>query len=538
MEKTTVNILVVDDDAFTLNLLRKALVNLGFAQITTCQSGADALVALDAMACPVDIILLDLKMPQMDGIEFARHLVERHYNGNVLLISGADERMLAGVEKLLLAQHINVIGNLQKPILPKQLATKMTLLTGQQPTQKQTEKKRYSAERLRQAVNQNELVNYYQPLVLLATGQCVGVEVLVRWQHPEDGLVPPDDFIPLAEEQGIINELTQTVVAAALKQALIWREQKLDLGLSLNLSMENLTTLDFADNLFSLVAEAGLDANKITLEITESRAMRDPAIALDNLMRLRLKGFELAIDDFGTGHASLAQLRDIPFDKFKLDHSFVHNASVNRRVQVMFESSLNLARELDMTVVAEGVENRDDWEFVQKSSCTMAQGYFMARPMPADKIPLWLNHWAKRIPGLTPTASEQTKADSTTTVKGKGTALIVDDHPFQRKVQSLILREEGYNVETAENGETALTLLVKLKPQLVLLDIELPDMNGLDVLRKMRTIAALKKTPVVVVSAHGSKDSVRDSLAAGANSFLLKPYDRKTLLQRVQKALS
>ncbi len=549
MNKDAINILAVDDDVLTLNMLRKSLTHLGFQRITTCRSGADALTALDAMARPVDVILLDMKMPEMDGVEFTRHLVERAYTGSILLISGEGERLLASAEKLLSAHEMNILGYLTKPIAPKDLAAKLSQVAGGAKVAPAAERKSYSSEQLHTAIGGGQLVNYYQPIVDVASAQPLGLEVLARWQHPEDGLVPPDLFIPLAEDSGLIHALTETVIDSALAQLGEWRAQNITLPLSINLSMENLAHLDFADQLMDKVKAANIAPEQITLEVTESRAMKDPRIALDNLMRLRLKGFVLAIDDFGTGHASLAQLRDIPFDKFKLDQSFVHNAGNNRRVAVMFESSLHLARDLEMKVVAEGVENSDDWHFVQTSDCSEAQGYFIAHPMPADKVPAWLAYWQKRAPGLAAQASSTANADAPGRAAAsppapaakkpleKGTALIVDDHAFQRKVQSLILREEGFKVELAESGRKAREILTKLKPQLILLDIELPDGNGLDLLREWRKTSKFKHTPVVVVSAHGSKTSVEESLSAGANSFLLKPYDRKTLLQRVYKAI-
>jgi len=543
MDKRSVNILVVDDDVLTLNLLRKTLTHLGFVHITTCRSGVDALVALDTMTLPVDVILLDMKMPEMDGIEFTRHLVKRDYGGSILLISGEIEQMLVSAEKLLTAHNMNILGYLQKPVTAEALAAKLKQLTGNGIPQKHKPRKTYSSDKLRHAIANGQLVNHYQPLVKVKTAEPCGVEVLVRWQHPEDGLVAPDQFITLAEDCGLIDALTQTVLEQALKDNQIWRIQGMSLPLSINLSMESLTTLDFADRIYHKVCKADMAPEEVTLEITESRAMKDPRITLDNLMRLRLKGFVLAIDDFGTGHASLAQLRDIPFDKFKLDQSFVHNASHNPRVAVMFESSLNLAHKLEMDVVAEGVENSDDWQFVQNSSCNEAQGYFIARPMPADKMSAWWEHWHKRAPTLAapkpaPVQEEHPAPNAAPRWRWqvKGTALIVDDHAFQRKVQSLILRENGFEVETAESGRKALDLLVKLRPQLIMLDIELPDMNGLELLRELREREAFKTTPVVVVSAHGDKTSVEAALSAGANSFLLKPYDRKTLLERVNKA--
>jgi EAL domain-containing protein (putative c-di-GMP-specific phosphodiesterase class I) len=240
-------------------------------------------------------------------------------------------------------------------------------------------------------------VNYYQPKVAVADGRVVGVETLVRWRHPVDGLVMPDQFIGVAEAHGLIDALTRVVLTEALAQTRVWRDAGRDLRVAVNLSMDNLKTLDFADFIGDQAAMQGVSPSHVVLEVTESRLMGDLRTPLDILTRLRLKRFRLSIDDFGTGHSSLSQLRDLPFHELKIDRSFVHRAWGNDTLSAIFNASLQLAHQLGMEVVAEGVEDRDDWNFLRRSGCDLAQGYFIGRPMPAAELPAWIDSWQHRL---------------------------------------------------------------------------------------------------------------------------------------------
>lgn len=221
----------------------------------------------------------------------------------------------------------------------------------------------------------------------------IGVETLVRWNHPRNGLVFPERFIAIAEQHGLINELTQTVLSAALRQLRAWRDRGLALQVAVNVSMENLRTLAFPDWVAEQLAAAGLPAGSLILEITESQLMVDKVASLDTLSRLRLKQVGLSIDDFGTGHSSLSLLRDIPFSELKVDRSFVHGASYDASLRAIVEASLAMARQMGLTTVAEGVEEKADWEFLRSAGCDQAQGFMIARPMPAVRLPGWLDHW-------------------------------------------------------------------------------------------------------------------------------------------------
>lgn len=335
-------------------------------------------------------------MPGMDGVEFVRKLVEHGYAGSLILVSGEDERTLQSARKLVQAHHIEVLGSLQKPVTPQALSKLVLGWAPDTPATKHLPDKGYGAERLSHAIHHGELINYYQPKVSVANGEVVGVETLARWRHPQDGMVFPDQFIGLAESHGLIDELTAVVLTQALRDTAAWERNGLKLKVAVNVSMDNLTALEFPERVTAVAAAAAVAAQSIVLEVTESQLMKDLRAPLEILTRLRLRRFRLSIDDFGTGHSSLAQLRDVPFDELKIDQSFVHGAHSNETMRAIFFASLRLAKELGMEVVAEGVEDQADWDFLLKTGCDLAQGYFIARPMPAEEVLEWVKGWRSK----------------------------------------------------------------------------------------------------------------------------------------------
>lgn len=393
----TLRVLVLDDEPVMLAVLERMLVNLGFASVQAFDRGVSALDWLRGSGCAVDLVLLDLNMPEMDGVEFLRKLVEIRYEGGVILASGEDETIQQAAENLVRAHHIEALGHLHKPVQPDALAALIgSWRPGAAPAARRAARS-YGAGDVEKAIADRELVNHYQPKVSVATGALVGVETLVRWQHPAHGLVFPDQFIGIAEEHGHINALTEIVIEEAIGQARAWRQSGLALHVSVNVSMENLTLLTFPDLLERLTARAGLPASELVLEVTETRLMSNVVAVLDVLTRLRLKRFRLSVDDFGTGHSSLAQLRDIPFDELKVDRGFVHGAVDSDKKRAICEASLSLARQLGILVVAEGVENAQDWRYLREHGCDLAQGYFIGRPMPGADLPAWLRTWRERV---------------------------------------------------------------------------------------------------------------------------------------------
>ncbi len=406
IDKRAARVLIVDDESFMLDLNRRVLANLGFTDIETCESARHALGVIDAADRPVDLILLDLNMPDIDGVQFVRHLVERGYQGSLILVSGEDERMLQAAEKLVQSHLITTLGHLHKPLEPRQL---VQLMEHWQPAArsrhaavpgqagKRAARKEYTADEVQSAITNGELVNYYQPQVSLTTGKVTGVETLVRWLHPLDGLVFPDQFIGVAEANGLVSDLTRSVIAGSLAQASAYRRQTgVAFPMAINVSMEDLGNLNFADHVAKAAEQAGVPASEVTLEVTESQLMQDLRIPLEVLTRLRMKRFRLSIDDFGTGHSNLSQLRDMPFHELKIDRGFVHGAGANPTLGAIFDASVTLAKQLGLQIVAEGVEDEDDWDIVRRAGCDAAQGYFIARPMPAEQLPEWMASWKQR----------------------------------------------------------------------------------------------------------------------------------------------
>ena len=244
------------------------------------------------------------------------------------------------------------------------------------------------------------MFNCYQPKVDVATGKLVGVESLVRWRHPQDGVVYPDQFIGVAEEHGLIDDLTRLIMSMALFQASRWHATGLPLLVSVNVSMDNLNRVDMADYVLAELDRTGFPPTLLILEVTESRVMRDMLASLDVLTRLKLKHIGLSIDDCGTGHSSLAQLRDMPFDELKMDRSFVHGAAANETLVGIFEGSVAIGYQLGMKVVAEGVEDDVDWNFLRSYHCHLAQGYLISKPLLPDDLVAWHKEWLVKHAGF------------------------------------------------------------------------------------------------------------------------------------------
>jgi EAL domain-containing protein (putative c-di-GMP-specific phosphodiesterase class I)/ActR/RegA family two-component response regulator len=400
VDKSTLKILVLDDEPFMLKLISHMLVGLGCGQVTAFDSGQTALATFDSPKNQPDLILLDLNMPEMDGIEFMRHLVVKSYSGSIILVSGENTRMLQTAERLVHIHKISMLGYLQKPINTEALSKLLDAWMPHCLVASKTVKKVYNADEVHAAIINHELVNYYQPKVDVGSGKVVGVETLVRWRHPRDGLVFPDQFISVAEENDLIDDLTKVVMNEAFAQAKTWQDNGLHLVVAINISMDNLASLEFADHVITAAATAGMMPDNLILEVTESQLVKNLSVPLEILTRLRLKHFHLSIDDFGTGHSSLSQLRDLPFNELKVDQSFAHGAANNETLRGIYHASLSLAQQLGMKTVAEGIEDQADWGFVRGTTCNLAQGYFIAKPMPAGDIFDWITTWEANIENL------------------------------------------------------------------------------------------------------------------------------------------
>jgi diguanylate cyclase (GGDEF)-like protein len=253
---------------------------------------------------------------------------------------------------------------------------------------------------LRRAIDGDELVLHFQPKAELRSGSIVGVEALVRWQHAERGFIPPGEFIPIAERTGLIKPLSRHVLATAIRQCGEWHAAGLDIHVAVNLTIPDLLDLALPDLIGGLLAETGVHAEWLELEITESTILSDPFRVRQVLSRFNEMGVRLAIDDFGTGYSSLAYLRRLPVQTIKIDRSFVTDMCENENDATIVRSTIELARNLGLEVVAEGVESQEAWDALRAQGCTLAQGYLLGRPLPAEEVTALLLEQAPHVGDL------------------------------------------------------------------------------------------------------------------------------------------
>ena len=403
-------ILVVDDDDFTTRLLHiqlraLGLRNSGYSTIELCSRGEDALALLAADPSGFGLVICDLRMPCMDGVEFVRHLAKAGFGGALALMSGADARVLQAAEQVARAQGLHVLGTLSKPVQPA--ALRALLDSGRHGAEAEADDggtgPLFAAEdaaELEAAITAGELFNLYQPKVDLHTGEVVAVEALARWQHRTRGIVMPTEFVPLAEKAGLIRPLARVVLANALHDARHWTSTGRELDVAVNLTMANLAALDVPERIARLAEAAGFPLERLVLELSESHLPTRPEGQLDIMTRLCLKGVRLAIDEFGTGFSNLAQLREMPFSELKIDRGFVRGVAHDPSRRAMVQAALALARELDVRTVAVGLENRDDLACLRELGCHVGQGVLIAEPMPAVEVMRWVMAWPAMRDGL------------------------------------------------------------------------------------------------------------------------------------------
>jgi len=395
--------IVIDDEAFMRKLIALQLRGLGCKAVHCHESGKDALNILSQTTSDINLVVCDLQMPIMDGVEVVRRLGAMNYRGSLILVSGEDQRTLSMAERLAREHGLHVLGVLNKPIQPGQLTLLLNKLAPDLASSVQAKPKltrQVSASELAAGIDKGQLLNHYQPKVCMRSGSVVGMESLVRWQHPEHGLIYPDAFISVAEENKLIDRLTQAVIGGpggALRHLKQWLDAGLNMHVAVNISMDNLADLNFPDFVTQAAMEAAVGLEHLVLEITESRLNSDARSVMEVLTRLRLKRLRLSIDDFGTGYSSLAQLNEFPFDELKVDRRFVHQAHHDQALNSLLEASVNVARNLHMKTTGEGVETEEDWLHLQSKGCDLAQGYWIAKPMAPECVLTWVATWREKV---------------------------------------------------------------------------------------------------------------------------------------------
>lgn len=388
------NLLIVDDEEFVLNLSVRILKKIGCEKVTTVNNGRLAIDRIVTSKSAYDIVITDLNMPGMDGVELLRHIAGNNYLGGIILLSGEDERMLQTALDLARSQNLNVLGAIPKPLKPDELSKLLGQFEPAVRKENPVPQESITLEELIQGLDGDALQLVYHPKVDIRNSAITGVEVLARWMHKERGLLGPNTFIPLAEDNGFTDGLAYAVYRKAMHQAGVWLASGIDLDISINFSVNSFMLPHFPDFLISTALDEGVNPDRIILEVSENQVISDEIECLEKMMQLRLKKFGLSIDDFGTGRSSMTQLKRVPFTELKIDRGFVSGVANDSSARAILESSITLGRKLNMSIVAEGVETREDWELIKEIGCDYIQGFYVSRPMAGDRVAQFTKQWA------------------------------------------------------------------------------------------------------------------------------------------------
>lgn len=381
-------LLALDDEEDIVETLCAIGVRAGFR---TCSATSPARLRELVAESKPDVIVLDLQMPDEDGVTVLRHLGDMQCAAQILLVTGMDERTIASAEQYGLRRGLSIFATVQKPFDPDELLAQL--------------ERAHAAIRplapadLAKAIDDSELLVHYQPIIRRFadnTWDITAVEALLRWNHPIRGVLTPDSFVSMGEAHGLSRAMTDFVLQRGIEQLKGWEAQRLRLGLRVNIAATLISDIEFPDRLETILVEQSIDPDALALEITETAMLEQTPDAFDILTRLRIKGIGLAIDDFGIGYSSLTQLFRMPFNEMKIDRSLVGRIAESKEASIMVDALVGLAHKLNLTVCAEGVEDRATLEMLGRFGADFAQGYFVSQPVPPAEIPRIVAHWEDR----------------------------------------------------------------------------------------------------------------------------------------------
>ncbi|HVL01396.1 MAG TPA: EAL domain-containing response regulator [Dongiaceae bacterium] len=395
-------VLVVDDSGTQRANIRACLQQFGIQRVHEAADGSSALHCFRHSSTPPAVVVLDLELPGMDGIEVLQRLGEERHRPAIIVASAADEVLISAVATMVEALGVPLLGAFRKPVPAAALRAALASfgrfdngpLHGAAPI---TE---IDPLELRQAIQAGQIQPFYQPKISLQQGTLAGLEALARWTDSQGRSIPPSRFIALAEQHGLIGELTLALLRQVLRDMGSWQQRGVQPPVAINLSATSLVDRNLAGDIIQQVQAMAVSSRQVTFEITESALVADLASALATISRLRLKGFGFSIDDYGTGFSSMQQLSRFPFTELKIDRTFVHGAPQREQLRTILQSAIDMGRRLGITTVAEGVETEAELHLLKAMGCRQAQGYLIARPMPAQQVADWIPQHANAIAQL------------------------------------------------------------------------------------------------------------------------------------------
>ena len=379
--------LLVITDPTLCEIYMRTLAMAGYSQVTTARSLDDARRALDSPAPPA-LVATTLQFSMGDCFQLIEELGARRFAGRLVLLSDAPAGLAEAAIDLAEHHGITVVGSFESPFSVRALLRAL----GERPSPVPLQQRQFEPGEgeVDEALRDGRIQAVFQPKVSLRDGSYVGFEALARWNHPQAGMLGPASFISRAESGIAIHELTEVIFRQSLDVLARCRRFSPTSHGSINLSGVSLGSSDLPQRMQSIAADAGMPHDAVIFEVTETQMLVDINHAISNVNRLRLLGFGLSLDDYGTGFSSLTRLKSLPFSELKVDREFVHGASSRRSLAQILGNCLQLGRSLNLKVVAEGVETRDDYELVRDMGFDVVQGFYTGAPMSADKLLDWL----------------------------------------------------------------------------------------------------------------------------------------------------
>jgi EAL domain-containing protein (putative c-di-GMP-specific phosphodiesterase class I) len=390
MSATRGRLLVVDDDLVQRVLISKIGAKLGYESVVVpSYEAATDLLSREAF----DIMALDLSLGERDGVELLRFVAERDLRAmSIVIISGCDDRVMKATRRVVAGLKLLLGGCLTKPLDLNRLRCAFDLPQRSPLAARSAETPpRITPDRIARGLADGEFFVEFQPKIALGTGKVVGAEALARWRTAEFGMVSPMVFIPIAEQTGLIREVTDCILSSAMSQGRKLIERNPGFTIAVNISGSLMSDLALPERIEAILRQANVPPSSLTVEITETTAMADVDRANDILVRLRLKKIGTAIDDFGTGYSSLAALARLPFSELKIDQSFIKGCEADDDMMKIVDASVALAKAFNMKVVAEGVESSQALEIIRRAGCDVAQGYYFAPSLRRSRAERWIS---------------------------------------------------------------------------------------------------------------------------------------------------